>query len=144
MMNIVSGCAGLIFGFGLLLSGMAQPEKVLSFLDVAGVWDPSLAFVMVGALFVSSVAFVVARKRQTSLLGCSMQLPTAKLVDQKLVLGSILFGIGWGLAGVCPGPSLVVVGLGVEGSGLFVLAMLVGMWLYQRFFTAPSGHAANK
>ena len=93
--------SGLIFGLGLILAGMANPAKVLGFLDIAGVWDPSLAFVMAGAILVGVLTFLIAKKRTQSFLGLPMQLPTNRLIDKRLVFGSALFGIGWGLAGIC-------------------------------------------
>jgi len=131
---------GLVFGLGLILSGMANPAKVLGFLDLAGLWDPSLAFVMGGAIAVGLVAFHFARKRSVSLLGEPMRLPTATRIDVRLVGGSLLFGIGWGLAGFCPGPALVNVGSGQPRAVIFVAAMLVGMALFavlERFRRQP-------
>ncbi|TMH11851.1 MAG: YeeE/YedE family protein [Betaproteobacteria bacterium] len=119
--------AGLVFGLGLIVSGMANPAKILGFLDVAGAWDPSLLFVMGGAVAVASVAFAIARKRTVSLLGAEMKLPTARQIDRRLVGGSLLFGIGWGIAGFCPGPSLVALGMAEPKALVFVAAMLVGM-----------------
>ena len=123
--------AGLVFGLGLIVSGMADPAKVLGFLDLAGAWDPSLALVMAGAIGVGLVAFAVARRRTTSLLGAEMQLPTARHVDRRLVIGSLLFGIGWGIAGFCPGPGLVALGMGEFKALVFVGAMLGGMGLFE-------------
>jgi hypothetical protein len=122
--------AGLVFGIGLLLAGMANPAKVLGFLDLAGAWDPSLALVMAGAVAVGSLAFALAKRRRVSLLGTPMQLPTARQIDRHLVLGSLVFGVGWGLAGFCPGPALVVLGEGAGQAAVFVLAMLAGMGLH--------------
>jgi uncharacterized membrane protein YedE/YeeE len=122
--------AGLVFGIGLLLAGMANPAKVLGFLDLAGAWDPSLALVMAGAVAVGSVAFALAKRRRVSLLGAPMQLPTARQVDRRLVVGSLVFGVGWGLAGFCPGPALVALGEGAGQAAVFVLAMLAGMGLH--------------
>lgn len=119
--------AGLVFGSGLLLSGMANPAKVLGFLDLAGDWDPSLAFVMVGAIMIASVAFAAARRRRRSVLGDTMQLPTATAITPRLVAGSVAFGVGWGLAGFCPGPALVAAGAGYPKAWVFVGAMLAGM-----------------
>ena len=121
---------GVIFGIGLLLSGMANPVKVLGFLDLAGSWDPSLATVMAGAIAVGVAGFAIAKRRTHSLLKLPMQLPTATAIDRKLVIGSALFGIGWGLAGVCPGPALVTLAMGIPQAIVFVVAMLVGMWLF--------------
>ncbi|MFM0412702.1 DUF6691 family protein, partial [Paraburkholderia dipogonis] len=95
--------SGLLFGVGLMVSGMANPAKVLGFLDLAGRWDPSLAFVMVGAIAVGSIAFLFAKRRKKSLLGLPMQIPASTNVTMRLVLGSAVFGVGWGLAGFCPG-----------------------------------------
>ena len=122
--------AGLVFGVGLLLSGMTDPGKVIGFLDLAGTWDPSLAFVMGGAILVGFFAFRVAGKRGNAFLGGAMHLPTRRDVDNRLVGGSIVFGIGWGLAGFCPGPALVSFGAGIDKAAVFVAAMLTGMVLY--------------
>ena len=123
--------SGLVFGLALIVSGMANPAKVLGFLDLGGVWDPSLAFVMGGAIAVGTVAFAVAKRRTMSLLGTAMHLPNARHIDHRLVLGSLLFGVGWGVAGFCPGPALVGLGMGVAKAGVFVAAMLVGMGVYE-------------
>ncbi|MAF03364.1 MULTISPECIES: YeeE/YedE family protein [Herbaspirillum] len=129
--NLAALAAGLLFGLGLIVSGMADPAKVLGFLDLAGQWDPSLALVMGGAIAIGLPAFTLARKRQRTLLGEPMQLPTARTIDRRLVLGSLLFGVGWGIAGICPGPALVLLGM-ASGKGLaFVLAMLAGMLLFR-------------
>ena len=131
-MNIAASLiAGLLFGVGLIVSGMADPAKVLGFLDLAGAWDPSLALVMAGAIAVGAVAFRLAGKRATSLLGLKMNLPGARQVDRRLVGGSLLFGIGWGIAGFCPGPALVSLGMGQAKAAVFVLAMLAGMLLFE-------------
>jgi uncharacterized protein len=122
---------GLIFGVGLLVSGMANPAKVLGFLDLAGSWDPSLALVMGGAVAVGLVAFATAGKRKVSLLGLPMGLPTRRDIDRPLVLGSLGFGVGWGLAGFCPGPAVVAFGAGEAKAAVFVLAMVAGMGLYE-------------
>jgi hypothetical protein len=131
MATFFSFLAGLVFGTGLLVSGMSNPAKVLGFLDLAGRWDPSLAFVMAGAIAVGAIAFALAGKRSASLLGLQMRLPTATRVDRRLVIGSLLFGVGWGIAGFCPGPALVAVGMGSPQAVLFVAAMLVGMGLFE-------------
>ncbi|RQW28317.1 hypothetical protein EHS17_06225 [Rhodobacteraceae bacterium CH30] len=122
---------GLLFGIGLIVSGMSNPAKVLGFLDLAGAWDPSLALVMAGAIGVGFFAFRVAGGRSQSLLGDKMQLPTSREMTLRLVLGSVLFGVGWGLAGICPGPGLVLAGALIPQGLLFVGAMLAGMLLYR-------------
>lgn len=122
--------AGLVFGLGLILSGMTDPGKVLAFLDVAGAWDPSLAFVMGGGIVVGLGAFALARRRTMAVLGGAMQLPTEQGIDRKLVVGSLVFGVGWGLAGFCPGPAIAAVGAGHWQALVFVLAMAAGMALH--------------
>lgn len=123
--------AGLVFGLGLILSGMASPAKVLGFLDLAGAWDPSLALVMVGAIAVGWVAFAIARRRETTLLGLELKLPAARHIDRRLIGGSLLFGAGWGVAGFCPGPALVALGMGEIKAVVFVAAMLAGMAVFE-------------
>lgn len=122
---------GLIFGIGLILSGMTDPGKVLGFLDLAGLWDPSLAFVMGGAILVGLIAFAVAKQRTRSFLGGALSLPKSTVIDRRLVMGSLTFGVGWGLAGFCPGPALVSLGTGQPKAVVFALAMLVGMGLFE-------------
>lgn len=131
MQILTSLLAGLVFGLGLLLSGMADPAKVLGFLDLAGAWDPSLALVMGGAIAVGLPAFALARRRSQSLLGASMRLPTVRRIDRRLVGGSLLFGIGWGIAGFCPGPALVALGMGLAPALVFVAAMVACMGLFE-------------
>ena len=131
MQRLSEFLVGLIFGIGLILSGMTDPGKVIGFLDLFGNWDPSLAFVMGGAILVGVFAFAVAKKRTTSLLGGAMQLPTARHVDKRLIIGSLAFGAGWGLAGFCPGPALVSLGGGEVKAAVFVLAMLIGMLAFE-------------
>ncbi|SEN86317.1 hypothetical protein SAMN05428959_103476 [Duganella sp. CF517] len=123
--------AGLVFGIGLIISGMANPAKVLGFLDLAGAWDPSLMFVMGGAIGVAFVGFAAAARRKQTPFGAPITLPTARRIDRPLVIGSLLFGIGWGIAGFCPGPALVGVGMLQPKALLFVLAMLAGMGLFE-------------
>lgn len=130
MKTFTAFLAGLVFGIGLLVSGMANPAKVIAFLDLAGPWDPSLALVMAGAIGVALGAFAIADRRPTSFLGEAMQLPKARQIDGRLLAGSTLFGIGWGIAGICPGPALVVLGMGVDRAPAFVLSMIAGMVLY--------------
>jgi len=123
--------AGLLFGLGLIVSGMTDPSKIIGFLDIAGAWDPSLAFVMGGAVLVGLVAFRFARRRTASFLGGAMHLPSARQVDRPLIIGSLAFGVGWGLAGYCPGPAVVAFGAGQEQAVVFVVAMIAGMALYE-------------
>src|SRR5690606_26536335 len=133
---------GLMFGFGLILSGMADPARVLGFLDLAGPWDPSLAVVMVGAIPVALVAFTVAKQRGKSLLGLDLKLPTAHHIDRRLVGGSLLFGVGWGIAGFCPGPALAGLGMGELKAVVFVAAMLLGMAVFE-FFEGRAAQALS-
>ncbi len=130
MRKLAAFLAGVIFGIGLLLSGMANPAKVLGFLDLAGAWDPSLALVMAGAIGAAILPFSWAKRQSRSLLGEAMRLPERHDLDRRLVVGSLVFGIGWGVAGICPGPALVVLLSGHWQVVLFVLAMLGGMLLY--------------
>lgn len=123
--------AGLVFGLGLILSGMTNPAKVIGFLDLAGQWDPSLALVMAGAIAVSVVPFRLARNRSMALLGGPIRLPTATDIDRRLVLGSLAFGAGWGLAGYCPGPALASLLSGGTKPLIFVTAMLAGMAVFE-------------
>ncbi|MFZ6675352.1 DUF6691 family protein [Undibacterium sp. Xuan67W] len=122
--------AGLIFGVGLIIAGMADPAKVVGFLDLTGSWDPSLALVMAGAIVVASVTFTIVRTWQKSILGLPLMMPANTLIDRRLVAGSLLFGAGWGLAGICPGPAIVLLGAGVAKGLVFVVAMLAGMGLF--------------
>lgn len=131
MLVFTSLLAGLVFGLGLIVSGMANPAKVLGFLDLGGRWDPSLALVMAGAIAVGLGAFAVAKKRAVSLLGAPMKLPPTGAVDRRLMLGNSVFGIGWGLAGFCPGPALVALGMGEGKAVVFVAAMLAGMLVFE-------------
>jgi uncharacterized membrane protein YedE/YeeE len=131
MNRIIEFFVGLLFGIGLLVSGMTDPAKVQGFLDLAGAWDPSLAFVMGGAILVGFVAFSVAKTRTRSLLGGAMHLPTSRDIDRRLVVGSLMFGAGWGLAGFCPGPGLVAMGAGEPKAALFVAAMVGGMLVFE-------------
>ena len=124
--------AGLVFGLGLIVSGMASPAKVLGFLDLAGRWDPSLALVMAGAIAVGAIGFAIAVRRPLTLLQTPMLMPTTRTIDRRLIVGSLLFGIGWGLAGFCPGPALVALGAGYLKALMFVAAMIVGMLAFDR------------
>lgn len=122
--------AGLIFGLGLIIAGMANPTKVLGFLDISGLWDPSLALVMAAAVAIALLGFTWAKKRKVSLLGQPLQLPVSNRIDRRLIGGSLLFGVGWGLAGICPGPALVLLGAGMFKGGVFVAAMVAGMAIF--------------
>ena len=122
---------GLLFGLGLLLSGMTDPGKVLGFLDLSGAWDPSLALVMGGAIGVGSFAFALAKKRTTDLFGGAIRLPTATRIDRRLVLGALIFGAGWGLAGFCPGPAWVSLAGGQPKAAVFFAAMVAGMAVFE-------------
>ncbi len=122
---------GLLFGLGLVASGMTDPGKVIGFLDLAGAWDPSLMLVMGGAILVGVFAFAVARKRTVSFLGSAMHLPNREDIDARLVLGSLVFGAGWGLAGFCPGPAVVAAGAGNPSALVFAVAMLAGMLVHE-------------
>ncbi len=122
---------GLLFGIGLILSGMTDPGKVIGFLDLFGMWDPSLALVMGGAILVGVFAFALAKKRTRSILGGAMHLPSSRDIDRRLVLGSLAFGAGWGLAGFCPGPAIVSLGAGQPKAVVFVIAMIAGMALFE-------------
>ena len=139
MTAVAALLAGLLFGIGLMVSGMANPAKVLGFLDLAGRWDPSLAFVMVGAIAIGSLAFFVAKRRKRSFLGLPVQLPASTDITPRLVLGSAIFGIGWGLAGFCPGPALVAMGAGYPKAVGFVAAMVAGMVVFELVERMKSG-----
>ncbi|WP_284447171.1 DUF6691 family protein [Fluviibacter phosphoraccumulans] len=127
---ITAGLAGLLLGLGLILSGMANPAKVVGFLDVAGPWDPSLGLVMGGGLVAGSIGFALLKKQPTTLLGEPLNLPTSRKIDLRLIMGSVLFGIGWGITGICPGPGLVLLGAGIPEGVIYIASLLVGMTLY--------------
>jgi len=127
---------GILFGWGLIISGMSNPQKILSFLDIAGVWDPSLLFVMGGAILVGLVGFYLAGKRSEAFFGGALLIPNRRDITKPLVIGSFIFGAGWGIAGFCPGPALVALGTGHLKALVFIMAMLAGMLICERFFTA--------
>lgn len=133
MTKFVAFLCGLLFSAGLIIGGMSNPQKILGFLDITGNWDPSLLIIMGAGLVVSVIGYQLTRRRQQSVLACPLNIPTNKVIDKPLVLGSVLFGLGWGLAGICPGPGLVLAGAGFYQGILFVLAMIVG-WLLVGFF----------
>ena len=130
MRKLMAFLAGLIFGIGLLTAGMADPAKVLAFLDLGGAWDPSLALVMAAAIGVAFLPFSWARTQRVSVLGAPMQLPGKRELDRRLIGGSLLFGIGWGIAGICPGPAVALLLTGRWQALLFTLAMLAGMLIF--------------
>lgn len=125
----IAALAGFVFATGLILSGMSNPVKVLGFLDITGQWDPSLMLVMAGAIAVAFPAFRWASTRQKSLLGSDISLPSSTVIDGRLVSGAVLFGAGWGIAGFCPGPAVVALGVSFWPAALFVIAMIMGFWL---------------
>ena len=131
MPTVTAFIAGLLFGSGLILSGMSNPAKVLAFLDLAGRWDPSLLFVMLGAILVAAVAFRAGGERARTVFGATIHLPGARHVDARLILGSVVFGVGWGLVGYCPGPALTSLGVGGWPTLLFVAAMIAGMAVFE-------------
>ncbi|HXI08411.1 MAG: DUF6691 family protein [Bradyrhizobium sp.] len=133
---------GLIFGFGLILSGMSDPAKVLNFLDVAaihtGTWDASLAFVMAGAIAVTFAGYKLVLRRSQPLFGERFYMPTRQDIDARVIAGPAIFGIGWGLSGFCPGPAMTALGFGTRAAVTFVVAMLAGMWLARFIASRPS------
>lgn len=133
MRLMVALTAGLIFGLGLAISEMVNPEKVLSFLDFTGAWDPSLAFVLGGAVMVAFIAFRLILKRDAPVFAGKFSLPNKTHIDGGLVVGAILFGIGWGLVGLCPGPAIAALAYGMEESVWFVAALLAGLGIARRF-----------
>lgn len=131
MINFMALLSGVVFGLGIILSGMVNPAIVLAFLDITGSWDSSLLWVMGGAVAVGFIAFALAKKRTNSYLGLSMQIPAVTKIDSRLLLGSLVFGVGWGIAGICPGPAVVLAGTGSIDALVFLIAMLLGMNIYQ-------------
>jgi uncharacterized protein len=142
MIPVFSFLAGLIFGTGLCLSGMIQQSKVLGFLDLAGLWDPSLAFVMGGAISVGVVAFSIAGKRTATLLGNAFDVPARRDIDRRLLTGSLIFGVGWGLSGICPGPAIALLAFGSSQATVFLTAMLAGMLIFE--LTGQLGDTATQ
>ncbi len=141
MTFFVSLLTGLVFGLGLIVAGMVNPAKVLGFLDITGTWDPSLVFVMVGGIGVAAIGFYFAKRQQHALLGGAMDVPRTRGIDQRLVVGSLMFGVGWGIAGFCPGPAVVSVGAGSVQAMIFAAAMLLGMVIFSAlngFYRRPS------
>jgi len=144
MRTAINALVGLIFGLGLLISGMANPAKVLNFLDLAGTFDPSLIFVMLGAIVVTFLGYRLVFKRPRPILVKGFSLPTSKDVDARVVLGPAVFGMGWGLSGFCPGPATTSLSLLAKGTLVFVPAMLIGIMLARLILqTRPSGKALS-
>ena len=133
MQAVASLISGLIFGLGLILSGMTNPQKVQNFLDILGAWDPSLAFVMAGAVIVAALGFVALRRKDKPIFADKFDLPSSITIDRRLVAGAAIFGIGWGLSGFCPGPAPTSTSLMATGTLVFLPAMLLGMWIGRQF-----------
>lgn len=136
--------SGLVFGLGLILAGMTDPMKVKGFLDIAGAWDPSLGLVMGGAIALGVVAFARAARRTRAWSGVPMEVPDTRRIDARLVGGGVLFGIGWGIAGFCPGPAIVALGTGLPAAVVFVPAMLAGMVLHDRLLAGRKGRERDE
>ena len=133
MKNVFAFIFGSIFSVGLMLSGMSNPEKVLSFLDLFGNWDPSLTFVMIGAIVVAFIPFQKAIKKPVTLFNEPIDLPISTQIDRRLVIGAFIFGIGWGIAGICPAPAFTLIGLGHNEGLYFIISMLMGMLIYRKW-----------
>jgi len=129
----LAAVSGLVFGLGLIASGMTDPAKVKGFLDLFGAWDPSLAFVMAGAISVGALAYARAHRRQQSWSGAPIDMPSSSVIDRPLLVGGAVFGVGWGIAGFCPGPAIVSASAGTMAALGFVAAMLVGMFVHDRW-----------
>jgi uncharacterized membrane protein YedE/YeeE len=142
--HLVAYLAGALFGLGLVLGGMTEPAKVVGFLDFLGDWDPSLAFVMLGAIGIHFVLFRLIMRRASPLLDTRFHMPTRREIDRPLILGSAIFGVGWGLAGFCPGPGIVCLGTGASAAIVFGAAMLLGMGAHARFVGVSARRAANE
>lgn len=142
MLILVNALIGLAFGLGLFIAGMSNPAKVLNFLDLAAIptggWDPSLAFVMVGAIAVTSIGYRLVLRRPRPAFDDRFHLPTSRGIDTRLIVGPAIFGVGWGLAGFCPGPAFTALGTGGSAAVLFVAAMLAGMGIARRLANRPA------
>ena len=134
MKNLYAAISGTVFGIGLAISGMTNPAKVLGFLDITGQWDPTLAFVMGGALAVSAIGTVFAKRRGIALIGTPIQLPTRRDIDTSLIAGAALFGLGWGMVGLCPGPAVAALFRADTSIFIFMLAMLGGIVVQRLMF----------
>lgn len=134
LLNASAFVFGSLFALGLMVSGLSNPEKVIGFLDIFGQWDASLAFVMIGAIMVSILPTQRALRKPFTIFKDKIDFPSAKQIDVKLISGAILFGIGWGIAGICPAPSLTLMGLGYWEGLYFVVAMLAGIWVQGKVF----------
>ena len=132
MKNILAFVFGGLFSIGLMLSGMSNPAKVIGFLDLFGTWDPSLAFVMIGAILVAFIPFQKAIRKPITVFNEPIELPQNTQLDQKLLLGAFIFGIGWGIAGICPAPAFTLIGLGYYQAMYFIIAMLAGVFIHRR------------
>ena len=136
MKNMITLLAGIIFGLGLIISGMINPTKVIGFLDITGKWDPSLIFVMAGAISFAFIGFKFVAPKKETVFDDPIHLPGTIQVSKELIIGSLLFGAGWGLAGFCPGPALVALGVGYTEAFIFVMAMILGMYIHDHLFEA--------
>lgn len=148
MQMIVGAVAGVIFGLGLMLSGMARPEVVLGFLDPLGAWNPALGFVMAGAIPLAAIGFWLARRRGRCWCEPALHLPAAGRIDARLVVGAAIFGLGWGLAGVCPAPALTLLARDPIAALAFLVPMMIGLFLAPRLrlpaaSSGPTGHAST-
>ncbi len=130
MSKLIALLSGVIFGLGLIISEMVNPAKVIAFLDLAGAWNPSLGLVMAGAIAVALPAFYLAKRKKNSVCGMEMHLPNNKTIDTRLIVGSLTFGVGWGVAGFCPAPALVSAATGQWQAIVFSLAMIVGFYVF--------------
>jgi uncharacterized membrane protein YedE/YeeE len=137
MRALANLAAGVVFGLGLVISGLANPAKVLNFLDLAGAWDPSLAFVMAGAVLTAALGYRVVLARPKPVFDSRFHLPTATAIDRRMLAGAATFGVGWGLSGYCPGPAITALPLLNPATLVFVAAMLLGMWLGRMVTAQP-------
>ena len=144
MLVLSSFAAGLLFGLGLIVSQMVNPAKVPAFLDVAGAWDPSLAFVMIGAIAASGIGYAVAKSRGVPVLDDRLDIPNRRDFDTRLIGGAAIFGVGWGLVGLCPGPAVTALALSLWQGLTFVVAMLGGMALFAALPSGKSGSSPSR